>query len=68
MIPDLSVESPSLRAASICSSAVSMVYRVLYVREMGEKIGEKIREKIREKMGEEGYENERRRPFLESSR
>jgi hypothetical protein len=48
------------------------VYRVLYVREIGEKIGEKIREKIREKMrekiGEEGYENERRRPFLESSR
>jgi hypothetical protein len=45
-----------------------MVYRVLYVREIGEKIGEKMREKMREKMGEEGYENERRRPFLESSR
>jgi hypothetical protein len=35
---------------------------------MGEKIGEKIREKMREKIGEEGYENERRRLFLESSR
>ena len=55
---------------------MSIVYRVLYIREIGEKIGEKIREKmrekmrekIREKMGEEGYENERRQPFLESSR
>jgi hypothetical protein len=72
LIPDLSIESPSLRAASIYLSAVSIVYRVLYIREIGEKIGEKMREKIREKMrekmGEEGYENERRRPFLESSR
>jgi len=68
LIPDLSVESPSLRAASICLSAVSIVYRVLYIREIGEKIGEKIREKMGEKMGEEGCENERRRPFLESSK
>jgi hypothetical protein len=47
---------------------VSIVYRVLYIKEIGEKIGEKIREKIREKIGEEGYKNERRRLFLESSR
>jgi hypothetical protein len=31
-----------------------------YVREIGEK--------IREKMGEEGCKNERRRPFLKSSK
>jgi hypothetical protein len=53
-----------------------MVYRVLYIREIGEKIREKMREKMREKIrekigekiGEEGCKNERRRPFLESSR